>query len=212
MQMLQSGSGPRLGSVRQSHGQSSFRLPLPPLRANPEGKVDRGFSILELTGKLAPQGLLVTGASTGWRLAWQIMVKELAPQDKSGTYVRQSYSFTNKIGSAEFPVESGRYHLYMGNACPWCHRVMLAMVLRGLTSHISVTRLASDPSKARRGGWIFNPQSPDPLFNSQDLWQVYDTITPGWKGRCTAPLLVDKKTCKIVSNESADIGAQFCTL
>ena len=36
--------------------------------------------------------------------------------------------------------------------------------------------------------------------------EVYDTINPGWTGRCTAPLLVDKKTKKIISNESSDIG------
>ena len=30
----------------------------------------------------------------GWKLAWQIMVRELAPQDRSGSYVRQSYAFS----------------------------------------------------------------------------------------------------------------------
>ena len=44
------------------------------------------------------------GVKEGWRLAWQLMVKELAPQDKSGTYVRQSYAFTSKIGDPGLPV------------------------------------------------------------------------------------------------------------
>lgn len=35
--------------------------------------------------------------------------------------------------------------------------------------------------------------------------EVYDIASPGFKGRCTAPLLIDKKTKKIVSNESSDI-------
>ena len=37
-----------------------------------------------------------TGAKEGWKLGWQTLVRELAPQDKSGAYVRQSYSFVTK--------------------------------------------------------------------------------------------------------------------
>ncbi len=75
--------------------------------------------------------------------------------------------------------ESGRYHLYLGNACPWCHRVALALVLRGLARpsggagsapHVTVSRLVDDPTKARRGGWVFGADSPDPLFGARDLW------------------------------------------
>ena len=35
--------------------------------------------------------------------------------------------------------------------------------------------------------------------------ELYEKLNPGFKGRCTAPLLVDLKAKKIVSNESADI-------
>lgn len=49
--------------------------------------------------------------------------------------------------------EAGRYHLYLGNACPWCHRVLLAYVLRGFSPEtLSITQLGSDPTKARRYG------------------------------------------------------------
>lgn len=34
---------------------------------------------------------------------------------------------------------------------------------------------------------------------------MYDAASPGFTGRCTAPLLVDKKTKQIVCNESSDI-------
>eukprot|EP00957_Ditylum_brightwellii_P046736 3546598-Ditylum_brightwellii.AAC.1 len=39
---------------------------------------------------------------------------ELAPQDKTGSYKRPSYSFGGKIGGADgrYPDEAGRYHLY----------------------------------------------------------------------------------------------------
>ena len=35
--------------------------------------------------------------------------------------------------------------------------------------------------------------------------EVYDAASPGYRGRCTAPLLVDKRTRKLVCNESSDI-------
>ena len=38
-------------------------------------------------------------------------------------------------------MESGRYHLYTGNACPWCHRCLLALAARGLSEHVSVGQL-----------------------------------------------------------------------
>ena len=73
-------------------------------------------------------------------------------------------------------VESGRYHIYIGNACPWCHRVLLALIVRGLTQHISVTWAADDPERASRGGWVFN--SPEPVFGKKDLRYVDFAILP----------------------------------
>ena len=64
-------------------------------------------------------------------------------------------------------VESGRYHLYIGNACPWCHRVLLALIVRGLLPHISYTVAADDPERASRGGWVFD--TPEPVFGCKDL-------------------------------------------
>ena len=34
---------------------------------------------------------------------------------------------------------------------------------------------------------------------------VYQGADPGFSGRCTAPLLLDKRSRRVVSNESADI-------
>ncbi|KAJ9506260.1 hypothetical protein QJQ45_014132 [Haematococcus lacustris] len=78
--------------------------------------------------------------------------------------------------------------------------------------HVSITQLADDPTRARRGGWVFDASEPDPVWGAQDLWEVYDSASPGFKGRCTAPLLVDKVTRRIVSNESADIMRMLNTL
>jgi putative glutathione S-transferase len=38
---------------------------------------------------------------------------------------------------------------------------------------------------------------------------VYDTVQPGYVGRCTAPLLVDKLAVKAVCNESSDLVAML---
>ncbi|KAL6755645.1 putative glutathione S-transferase [Haematococcus lacustris] len=229
--------------------------------AQQQETVSKGLSLLEWTNKLLPQSTVVSVVKQGWRLAWQIMVRELAPQSKDGAYKRPSYKFTGRIGTPEFPAESGRYHVYLGNACPWCHRVYLTLVLRGLLKpqavqaqaagsqsqssqgpqqpaqhqetgrpgssqgssqgnslgsrqqgHVSITQLADDPTRARRGGWVFDASDPDPVWGAQDLWEVYDSASPGFKGRCTAPLLVDKVTRRIVSNESADIMRMLNTL
>ena len=64
--------------------------------------------------------------------------------------------------------------------------------------------------KASRGGWIFasrsspNSKNKDPL-GSTDLRELYERLSPNYSGRCTAPLLIDLKAKKIVSNESANI-------
>jgi len=176
---------------------------------NNEGSLDKGFNILGKANALIPQGTIVTTAKAGWKFIWNKMMVELAPQDKSGSYTRPTYAFKNKIGDNNFPDEAGRYHLYVGNPCPWCHRTLLSIKLRNITpDEISITHLLSNAEKATRGGWIFNPstqRNKDPLYNSYDLYTLYNKIQPTYDGRCTAPLLVDKISKKIVSNESSDI-------
>lgn len=195
----------RIHSLRMSANKSNIN----------KQPLDKGFNILETASKIIPQGKIVYLAKESWKFVWTRMMSELAPQDKSGSYSRPMYTFQGKIGTAEFPDESGgRYHLFLGNPCPWCHRVRLVVNLRNLTpSEVSVTHLIDDPIKASRGGWVLPTSSSsndDPLRNSilsgaKDLREVYDAFFPNYKGRCTAPLLVDLKSNKIVSNESSDI-------
>ncbi|GKZ00580.1 hypothetical protein MPSEU_001010200 [Mayamaea pseudoterrestris] len=167
--------------------------------------LDKGFNLLELASGIVPQGTIVKTVRQGWRFVWRRMMAELAPQDAQGNYRRPTYKFKGCIGQADYADEAGRYHLYVGNPCPWCHRCLLAVKLMGFTSdQVGVTRLLDEPTKASRGGWIFTDEQPDPL-GSYDLRELYDKLDPGYKGRCTAPLLIDKRTRKIVSNESSDI-------
>ena len=168
--------------------------------------VFKGINLLEWSGGVLPQGWIVHGAKTTWNGIWLALMQELAPQKKDGSYERPKYAFDKVIvprANAEFPVQSGRYHLYVGNPCPWCHRVELVLALRNLHPHISVSHMLDDPEKASRGGWIFEGR--DPVFGARDLRGVYMSVEPNYTGRCTAPFLVDKKLRKAVSNESSKI-------
>lgn len=190
--------------------------------SNNNDNVDKGFNLLELASGIVPQGMIVQTTKEGWKFAWQRMMTELAPQDKdTGEYRRPSYNFNGAIGTSPFPPlnenDRGRYHLYVGNPCPWCHRAVLAAGLLDLLAPtakssngqpplVGVTRLLDDPVKASRGGWVFAVDRPDPIYQCGDLRELYDKLVPGgFRGRCTAPLLVDRKLRQIVSNESSDI-------
>ncbi|CAM9833960.1 unnamed protein product [Ectocarpus sp. 4 AP-2014] len=170
-----------------------------------DAKLNKGFGILELAGGLVPQGGLVKTARAGWKFVWLQMMRELAPQSPDGAYVRPNYGFRGWIGRGAFPVEPGRYHVYVGNTCPWCHRAVLAVVLRGLSPAVTFSYMDDNPDKASRGGWAFTRDEPDPVFGCNDLREVYETCSPGFKGRCTAPVVVDRKAKKIVTNESSHI-------
>ncbi|EWM28840.1 glutathione transferase [Nannochloropsis gaditana] len=177
----------------------------------------KGLRLLEWTNGLISQKALVKTARTSWNMLWKILMTELAPQGKDGEYVRPTYSFTDSLGSPAFPLEEGRYHLYVGNACPWCHRLTLAHALRGLSqSQLSYSYAIDDPERASRGGWAFDTMGEggggeagapfaDPVFGCRDLREVYDLCAPGYTGRCTAPVLVDVKRRRIVNNESSDL-------
>ena len=166
-----------------------------------------GLKLLEWSGKLVPQGPLVKTAKMAWKQVWLTFMQELAPQSQKGEYKRPTYQFNGRIGDAEFPVEPGRYAILVGNPCPWCHRVIMMLQLRGLDKIITSVKLLDDPERASRGGWVL--QGNDTYFGAYaDLRQVYDDFSGKGKsyiGRCTAPLVVDMKQKKIVSNESSEI-------
>jgi glutathionyl-hydroquinone reductase len=174
-----------------------------------------GLRLLESANRLLPQGALVATARTGWRLAWQALVRELAPQSKEGAYQRPGYAFRGRIpqqpssAAANATTAASSYALYVGNACPWCHRALLVLALREMRGDrglVRVVDLVDDPERATRGGWVVAPSSsPEPVFGARDLFGVYDAASPGFRGRCTAPLLIDARARSPVCNESAEI-------
>jgi putative glutathione S-transferase len=132
---------------------------------------------------------------------------ELTGED--GEVEREPTSFRGRIEAdpdAEFPVESGRYHLYVSLACPWAHRTLLARTLLGLEDAVSVDVL--DPFRAERG-WQFTPGkdgcTPDTVNGFDYLHEVYAAADPEYTGHVTVPVLWDRERDTIVNNESAEI-------
>ncbi|MGF1749437.1 glutathione S-transferase family protein [Vibrio cionasavignyae] len=126
-----------------------------------------------------------------------------------GKFVREDAGFRHWVKNspeADFQPESGRYHLYVSLACPWAHRTLIFRALKGLESHIDVTIVCPDMLDK---GWSFG--LPEPLFGHNFLHQMYTQAKSNYTGRVTVPVLWDKKTQTIVSNESSEIIRMFNT-
>jgi putative glutathione S-transferase len=126
----------------------------------------------------------------------------------AGEFVRTSSQFRNWItadGTGRYPAEAGRYHLYVSLACPWAHRTLIGRVVKGLQNVISVSIV--EPVMTQ--GWSFSEALPDHLHGFEYLHQVYSASEPQYTGRVLVPVLWDKKTRTIVSNESSEILRMF---
>ena len=154
-------------------------------------------------------GLLIDG---NWSTAWYDTEKT------DGKFVREDAGFRHWItadgaagptGKAGFKAESGRYHLYVSLACPWAHRTLILRALKGLEKMISVSIVHWYMAE---NGWTFDVGDgvvPDTVNGAQFLHQVYTQTKPDYSGRVTVPVLWDKQTKTIVSNESPEIIRMF---
>lgn len=144
--------------------------------------------------------------------------------DSRGAFVRKPTSFRGHVtpdGQAgpdgrSFLAAADRYHLVVSYACPWAHRALLARTLRGLNDVIGLTVVEAVMGEE---GWAFAKHAPhetpgaqaDPLYQSSFLRQWYTRADASFTGRVTVPVLWDKHTHTIVSNESADLMRMFDT-
>ncbi|QCJ47507.1 glutathione S-transferase family protein [Haloprofundus sp. MHR1] len=122
-----------------------------------------------------------------------------------GEFDRQETSFRDRIRDDEdatYPVEAGRYHLYICRACPWAHRAAMTRSLLGLEHAISLS--LTEPVRID-DGWEFSEQFPDPLYDEPYLRDVYVRADDEYTGRVTVPVLWDQKEETIVNNESEEI-------
>jgi putative glutathione S-transferase len=125
-----------------------------------------------------------------------------------GEFVRTVAGFRNWVtadGSSAFKAEPGRYHLYVSLACPWAHRTVIFRKLKQLEEAISLSIV--DPVMAD-DGWEFSDGpgcTPDTVNGFRYLRDVYTAADPQYSGRVTVPVLWDRQTKTIVSNESSEI-------
>lgn len=142
-------------------------------------------------------GLLVDGV---WRDEWY------DTKSSDGEFIRTDAQFRSWIsadGSTGFQAESGRYHLFVSLACPWAHRTLVFRALKGLEDVISVSIVK--PEMLSQGWELQGDYLPDRMEGFSYMHQVYTSVQPNYSGRVTVPVLYDKKTRQIVSNESSEI-------
>lgn len=136
-----------------------------------------------------------------------------------GAFERTTTAFRNWItadgapgpsGTGGFKAESGRYHLFVSHACPWAHRTLIFRMLKGLDDHITLSVVHPDMLS---DGWTFSTDfdgaTGDSLFGLDFLRDVYLRADPAISGRVTVPVLWDRNTATIVSNESSEIIRMF---
>lgn len=125
-----------------------------------------------------------------------------------GKFVRKDSVFRNAVstdGSTPHPAEAGRYHLYVSMACPWAHRTLIFLKLKGLEQMISVSVV--EPLMLENGWELAAGE--DPIQAASFVHQVYTAADPTYTGRVTVPILWDRKLNTIVNNESSEIIRMF---
>jgi len=146
---------------------------------------------------------------------------EAIDEIKGGAFVRSAANIRDWIkadGSTQYPAEKGRYHLVVSLACPWASRTLFARIVKGLEDVISVTVVhaefakTSDDPEDKHVGWHFSPPtdvypecSPDEFGGCKTVREFYGKFAPTPVTKFTVPILFDKKTSKIVNNESSEI-------
>ncbi len=154
-------------------------------------------------------GLLVDGK---WVDQWY------DTKSTGGKFVRRDAGFRNWVtadgsagpsGEGGYKAEAGRYHLYVSMACPWAHRTLIFRKLKGLEEMIPISVVHW---LMMENGWTFDQADgviPDAVNNADFDHQLYSKAKPDYTGRVTVPILWDKKTDTIVSNESSEIIRMF---
>jgi putative glutathione S-transferase len=130
-----------------------------------------------------------------------------------GSFRRQESTFRQYVAddeSSAFPLQAGRYHLYIARACPWAHRTLIARRLMGLEEAISVSFV--NPLRDALGWAFTGGEYTDPVNGYRYLSEAYDATDPEYDGRVTVPVLWDKQAGTIVCNESEDILRMLSTV
>lgn len=147
--------------------------------------------------------------------------KDAKERRDGGEFVRSISGFRHAIGDSDFPAEPNRYHLFVSYNCPWSHRASLARGVLGLEE--SVTMDVAFPNRTDEHDpsgpnlWEFNPTRKATLTNmvlpectsetgtGKNLRLTQEIYSLEGSNEQSVPILYDKKTKRIVNNESAEI-------
>ncbi|KAF9269614.1 glutathione S-transferase Gst3 [Marasmius fiardii PR-910] len=139
----------------------------------------------------------------------QTAVTTAALTNPDGTLKRPPSTFRSTIEKGgTYEPEKDRYHLYVSYACPWATRALITRKLKGLEDILGVTVVSP---RMDNSGWPFGSTDPfpgaehDPFYDSKHVRDLYLRSDPEYSSRFTVPVLWDKKTEKIVNNESSEI-------
>jgi glutathione S-transferase/putative glutathione S-transferase len=125
---------------------------------------------------------------------------------------RPVHPFQGRItadGSSGFRAEPGRYHLYVAWVCPYAHRAAIVRKLKGLEDVVSLSYV--DDERDGRG-WAFRERrGPDPVNGFTLLEHAYDATEKGYGGHISVPVLWDRQSGAIVSNNFPDITIDLAT-
>ena len=124
--------------------------------------------------------------------------------DSGRSFNRPRYRFQGRITfGGGYRAEPGRYHLYIAWGCPWAQRTAIVRKLKGLDDVVTLSHV-DDVRDGR--GWAFRERrGPDPVNGFAFLSEAYEATEPGYDGHVSVPVLWDRETKRIVSNNFPDI-------
>jgi glutathionyl-hydroquinone reductase len=125
-----------------------------------------------------------------------------ATQDDDIALRSIAHSLISSFSStAEFTLEKDRYRLYVAAPCVFAHRVrMLISLQNDIHGAFAMTWM---DDKNQEKGWFW--KKPEPEFGVMSLPEVYAQASPDYHGSHSTPLIVDRRTKTMVSNESLDV-------
>ena len=118
----------------------------------------------------------------GKLIAGEWVQDEVDVRKRESKFLRPDSQFRNWItpdgspgptGEGGFTAAKGRYHLYIGHACPWAHRTHIFLKLKGLESMVSMSVVHWFMGKE---GWTFEEGEgviADSVNNAGCMYEVY---------------------------------------
>jgi len=100
--------------------------------------------------------------------------------------------------------KAGQYRLYFATNCPFAHRPRMVRAVKGGLLDEAFLLSESCMGQTKQEGFFFDP--PEAEFGKKFLREVYAAAKPGYEGKFSVPLLVDRDTKEFVNNESIELA------